>query len=155
MVCPDGTPHTGQPVATGTLQVQLLYLFEELASGDLSSAIGQAVVDHGPGMAHTYELTHGAEPRAGKVTLIVTSHGLGPAEHREQVADHLACNRRRRQALIPCGDCDQVSAVAVKEEDDTVVDLLVVSEGGHGELVHRHTLHGDVRHRGPISVASL
>ena len=142
VVCLDGTPHAGQPVATRTLQVQLLQLFEELASGDLSFTIRWAVVGHGPGMAHTHQPTHGAEPLAGKVTCIVTVDGFGRAEHRETVADHLAGNRLRRQAPVPCRHRHQVPIVAVHAEDDTVVDLLAVSDGGHGELVNGHTLHG-------------
>ena len=45
--------------------------------------------------------------------------------------------------------------MAVDTEDDTVLEFLAVSERGHGKLVDGHTLHGDVRHGGPIGVAGL
>ena len=135
--------------------MQFLQLLEEVASGDFSSAIGTAVVGHVLGTVHTHESTHGSESRASKVGPIVTVDGLGRAEHREPVADHLAGNRLRRQALILCGHRNQVPTVTFHAEDDAVIDLLALSDGGHGELVDGYTLHGDVWYRGPIYVASL
>ena len=60
-----------------TLHVQVPELFEELASGDHSSAVGPAVVGHGPSMAHTHRPTHCGEPGAGKATPIFPVDGLG------------------------------------------------------------------------------
>ena len=134
MVCLDGTPHAGQPLETTTLEVQLLHLLEDVASGDLRATIRPAAVGHGLGMAYAHQAAHGAEPHSGKVTRIVTVDGLGRANHCEPLADHLAGNRLRYHAFIPRGYRHEVSVVAVDAEDDTVMYLLAVSAGGMANL---------------------
>ena len=72
MVSLDGTAHAGQPVDTETLEVQLLQLLEELASGNFGAAIGTAVEGYCPGVKLAHQSTNGDEPRAGNVTPTVT-----------------------------------------------------------------------------------
>ena len=135
--------------------MQVLQLLKELASGDFGATIGPAVVSHGSGMAYTHQPTHDAEAYQGQVTSTVTVGCVLRAKHREPVADHLAGNRLCRQALVPLRYRHEISAVAVKAEDNTVIDFVAMTDGGHGELVDGHILHGDVQHGGPIGVAGL